>query len=79
MEMDELIAKINFLARKKKTEGLTDEEKAEQQVLYQEYLQIFRAGFKQQLTSVKVVDAEGNDITLEKIKEEKMKNSGTTH
>lgn len=79
MEMDELIAKINFLARKKKTEGLTDEEKAEQQVLYQEYLQIFRAGFKQQLTSVKVVDAEGNDITPKKIKEEKMKNSGTTH
>lgn len=79
MEMDELIAKINFLARKKKTEGLTEKEKAEQQVLYQEYLQIFRAGFKQQLTSVKVVDAEGNDITPEKIKKEKMKNSGTTH
>lgn len=79
MEMDELIARINFLARKKKTEGLRDEEKAEQQVLYQEYLQIFRAGFKQQLTSVKVVDAEGNDITPEKIKEERMKNSGTTH
>ncbi|WP_041139259.1 DUF896 domain-containing protein [Beduini massiliensis] len=79
MEMDELIARINFLAKKKKTEGLTEEEKTEQQALYQEYLKIFRAGFKQQLTSVKVVDAQGNDITPEKIKEEKMKNSGMTH
>lgn len=79
MEMDELIAKINFLAKKKKTEGLTEEEKVQQQALYQEYLQIFRAGFKQQLTSVKVVDEEGNDITPEKLKEEKKKNSGLTH
>ena len=53
--MDQLIKEINYLANKKKTEGLTPEESARQQILRQEYLRIFREGFKQQLTSVKVV------------------------
>lgn len=73
MDMDQLIAEINFLANKKKTEGLTPKETARQQELRQEYLKIFRAGFKQQLTSVKVVDEDGNDVTPEKLKMEKEK------
>lgn len=77
--MDTLIARINVLARKKKTEGLTDEEKAEQQELYQQYLQIFRSGFKQQLASVKIVDSEGKDVTPKKLKEEKKKSKKMTH
>lgn len=77
--MDELITRINFLARKKKAEGLSEEELAEQKQLHQEYLAIFRAGFKQQLTSVKVVDEEGNDVTPEKLKKEKLKNDKSMH
>lgn len=77
--MDQLIKEINYLANKKKTEGLTPEESARQQVLRQEYLRIFREGFKQQLTSVKVVDEKGNDITPKKLKKAKMKNHGNVH
>lgn len=79
MDMDQLIAEINFLANKKKTEGLTEKEAARQQVLRQEYLRIFREGFKQQLSSVKVVDEKGNDITPEKLKIEKNKRTGNVH
>ena len=77
--MDQLIKEINYLANKKKTEGLTPEERARQQVLRQEYLRIFREGFKQQLTSVKVIDEKGNDITPKKLKKAKMKNHGNVH
>lgn len=77
--MDQLIKEINYLANKKKIEGLTPEESARQQVLRQEYLRIFREGFKQQLTSVKVVDEKGNDITPKKLKKAKMKNQGNVH
>ena len=38
------------------------------------YLKAFRSGFKQQLMGVKVVDEEGNDITPQKLKDEKLKN-----
>lgn len=69
--MEKLIERINFLANKKKTEGLTKEELVEQQELRQEYLRIFREGFKSQLTSMKVVDGKGNDVTPKKIKEAK--------
>ena len=37
------IDRINFLARKSKAEGLTDEEKAEQDILRKEYIASFRA------------------------------------
>ena len=37
------IDRINFLARKSKAEGLTAEEKAEQDILRKEYIASFRA------------------------------------
>ena len=69
MAIDEkLIARINELANKKKTVGLTTEESEEQQRLRQIYLKEFRQGFEQQLKSVKVVDENGNDVTPSKLK-----------
>lgn len=66
-----LIDEINALSHKSKTTGLTDEEKIKQQKLRQEYIKAFRNGFKEQLKSIKVVDAKGNDVTPKKLKEEK--------
>lgn len=72
--MEKLIARINELAHKQKTpEGLTEQEKVEQNSLRQEYIAIFKANFKQHLKSIKVVDTKGKDITpkaLKKLKEE---------
>ena len=53
-----LIDKINELARKQKTVGLTDEEKALQQELRAEYIRLFREGFKQQLEAIEIVDGD---------------------
>ena len=49
-----LIDRINFLANKKKTEGLTEEEQKEQDELRKEYLRLFREGFRQRLESIKI-------------------------
>ena len=57
MITDEMIQRINELAHKKKTVGLTDEELAEQKVLYKEYLAAFRANFKAQLENIEIVDS----------------------
>ena len=50
-----LINRINELANLQKERELTEEEKDEQIRLRKEYLELFRAGFKQQLDSIKVV------------------------
>ena len=74
--MKDLIKRINELANKSKTIGLTEEEKEEQQKLRKEYIQIFRGNMKETLMNVKVVDQEGTDVTPEKlIKEQKKKRS----
>ena len=53
-----LIDKINELANKQKTVGLTDEEKSLQQELRKEYIRLFREGFKQQLEAIEIVDGD---------------------
>ena len=70
----ELIVRINELAKKKKDGTISEAELEEQKELRQKYLKAFRSGFKQQLMDVKVVDEEGNDITPQKLKDEKLKN-----
>ena len=50
------IERINFLAKKSKTEGLTAEEKAEQQALRQEYINAVRINLKSQLDNIEFVD-----------------------
>ncbi|MBL7565339.1 DUF896 domain-containing protein [Staphylococcus saccharolyticus] len=72
------IERINELAKKKREQGLTNEEAKEQSKLRKQYLDSFRKGFKQQLESTKVIDTEGNDVTPEKLKRiqaEKRKNN----
>ena len=71
--MKELIKRINELAKKSKSVGLSEEEKEEQNKLRQEYIQNFRGNFKETLMNVKVVDQMGNDITPEKLLKEQNK------
>lgn len=69
----ELIKRINELAKKSKSEGLTEEEKKEQQALRQQYIEEFRQGVKNTLNNVYVVDENGNE---EKLKRKSGKNYG---
>ncbi len=50
------IDRINALARKKKTEGLTPAELEEQARLRCEYLAAVRENFRAQLESIEIVD-----------------------
>ena len=63
------IERINELARKKKTVGLTQVEQEEQLLLRQEYLEAFRGGMRNHIEGLKVVDEDGNDVTPEKLKQ----------
>ena len=63
------IERINELARKKKTVGLTQVEQYEQLLLRQEYLEAFRGGMRNHIEGLKIVDEDGNDVTPEKLKE----------
>ncbi|MEE1170519.1 MAG: DUF896 domain-containing protein [Anaerovoracaceae bacterium] len=57
MITDEMIARINELAAKSKTEeGLTKEEKNEQKKLREQYLQSIRENVRSQLERIEFVD-----------------------
>lgn len=58
------INRINELSRKSKTVGLTEEEKNEQQILRQEYIQSFRNNLKLTLDNIVVVDKDGSKSKL---------------
>ncbi len=60
----EKIDRINELARKKKAEGLTEEELQEQAELRSEYLENFRRNFRKQLDNVRFVE----DLTEEELR-----------
>lgn len=66
--MEELIRKINELAKKSRETGLSDEEKQLQAELRKEYLKKFRLGMESTLSNVYVVDGEGNKKKVEKKK-----------
>ncbi|MBQ9016153.1 MAG: DUF896 domain-containing protein [Firmicutes bacterium] len=66
----ELIDRINELAHKKKAEGLTEEEQAEQAQLRAEYLAEFRKNFRRQLEEVRFVE-DLTEAELEEIAREK--------
>ena len=52
--------RINELARKQKSEGLTEEEKAEQKVLREEYLADFRKNLRGELEKITIVEPDGS-------------------
>lgn len=56
MDIDALIQRINELARKNNSEGLTEDEKLERAHLREVYLQNVRRNFRQQLESIEIVD-----------------------
>ncbi|OYD09955.1 DUF896 domain-containing protein [Paludifilum halophilum] len=56
MITDEMIQRINELARKQKAEGLTPEEKKEQARLREKYLQAIRGSVKEQVNRIRWVD-----------------------
>ena len=64
--------RINELAKKAKTEGLTEEEKIEQEQLRKEYIEKFRENFKGQLKKIKFVEDLSED-ELKQIAKDKMK------
>lgn len=55
----ESIARINELARKSRSEGLTPEETAEQQALRKEYLAGFRENMRQVLDGIIIQEPDG--------------------
>ena len=56
---DAQIARINELAKKSKTTGLTDAEKAEQQALRQEYVADVKASLRAQLNNTSIKEPDG--------------------
>ena len=62
----ELIQRINELARKFKSEGLTESEKAEQETLRNQYRQEFKNNLTSQLENTYIMDEHGNKRKLGK-------------
>lgn len=54
------IDRINELARKAKSIGLTEEEKAEQQMLRKQYIAEYRQSLKLTLENIVIIDQKGN-------------------
>lgn len=61
----EKIDRINFLAKKSKTEGLTEEEKAEQKALREEYIAGFRANLRGILDNTYIQNPDGSKTKVE--------------
>ena len=66
--MEKLLKRINFLAKKSREEGLTQEERQEQAKLRQEYIKKFRQGMEKTLSNVYIMDENGNKRKVEKKK-----------
>ena len=65
MRMDEAkIARINELAHLAKAEGLTEEQKKEQQLLRQEFLAAVRQNLKSQLDNIDMQQPDGTIVNL---------------
>ena len=66
MSLNETIARINELAKKAKTEGLTPEELQERDKLRRIYIDSVKANLIGQLDNTYIVDQKGNKTPLKK-------------
>lgn len=67
------IYRINELAKKKKQEGLTFEETAEQNELRRQYIDEFKNSLRQQIESIKIIDDDGKALTAKQYNEQQKK------
>ena len=68
-----LINRINELYHKKESVGLTEDEEIERKKLHREFIKNFRAGFKQDVENLVIIDKNGKEITSEKAKKAQRK------
>lgn len=68
MSLNDTIARINALAKKAKTEGLTPEEIAERDKLRRIYIDSVKQNLIGQLDNTYIVDSKGNKTPLRKNK-----------
>ena len=62
----EKIARINALAQKSRSQGLTEQEKAKQAALRREYIDAMKRSLKAQLDSTVLVEPDGTRRPLKK-------------
>ena len=60
------IDRINFLARKSKAEGLSEEEKAEQAILRREFIDSYKRSLEIQLENTSILYEDGTKKKLKK-------------
>ena len=65
---EQLIKRINELANKSKTAGLTDEEKAEQAKLREEYIKEFRKNLRAGLDNITLEYPDGRKVDLKDLR-----------
>ena len=63
------IKRINELYHKSKAEGLSDEEKAEQKKLREDYVAAIKGNIRSQLENIKEVDENGNEVDIKRRKD----------
>ena len=73
--MDDLTKRINELAKKKKEQGLTAEEQAEQKELYKKYLANFRRNMELQLDNTDVEFPDGRVVPFKDVKNVEKENN----
>ena len=73
MEQDKLIERINYLAKKKKEEGLSEKELQEQKELREEYLKRIRVNLKSSLDNtvfMKEIIVDKDKIDIKKLEDD---------
>lgn len=72
-EQDQLLKRINELAKKNKAEGLTEAEKKERKKLRDEYLKNFKAAFRSNLEHMRIYNDQGKEVTPKKLQDAQRK------
>ena len=68
---DDKLARINELAKKKKSEGLTEEERLEQEALRKAYIAEFRKNLRGNLENMEFEYPDGKVVTLRELRAKK--------